>query len=126
MITVQDDLFAAAEPFDRIHPAPFQPSSKMSREAALISEGKMSARNREILRLAYNRDVRNPRGITRKDVERALGMATPTACARLNALEQARKLRKLYTIKDGAESQVTRERCAAYVLGSKFSDRDIL
>jgi hypothetical protein len=126
MITAQPDLFTAAEPYDRIHPAPFQPSSKMSEEAAKISQGKISARNRQILRQAYDAENRNPRGITRKDVERVQGMATPTVCARLNALEQARKLRKLYTIKKGAEELVTRERCAAYVLGSKFSDRDIL
>jgi len=125
MITVQDDLFVSADPFSRIHPAPFQASSKLSREAALISQGKISARNRQILRQAYDRDNANPRGITRKDVERVQGMATPTVCARLNALEQAKKLRKLYTIKAGAESQVTRERCAVYVLGPKFSDRDI-
>jgi len=126
MIAVQPDLFATAEPLDRLHPAPFQPSSKLSEEAAKISQGKISARNRAILRQAYDAENRNPRGIMRKDVERVQGMATPTACARLNALEQARKLRKLYTIKDGAESLVARERCAVYVLGQKFSDRDIL
>lgn len=126
MITIQEDLFADPVPFTRIHLAPFQASSVTSREAALIIQGKISARHRQIMRQAFDRDCANPRGITRKEVERVQGMATPTACARLNALEQARKLRKLYTARAGEARLVTRERCSVYVLGSRFDDRDIL
>jgi len=101
MISTQLDAFSDAGPFSRIHSAPFQASSVTSLEAAKIIQGKISARHRQIMRQAFDRDDANPRGITRKEVERVQGMATPTACARLNALEQARKLRKLYTMKGG-------------------------
>lgn len=125
-MSAQVDLFAEAARTTRLTGAPYQSSSKTSAEAAKIIQGSISAKQRQILRQAFDRESANPRGITRKEVERVQGMATPTACARLNALEQARKLRKLYTMKDGEAQVVTRERCSVYVLGSRFDDRDIL
>jgi hypothetical protein len=109
--------------------APYQRSSVPSRESAKLAAGRLNEHHRAIMRLAYASDSKTPRGFTRKDVERICNLKTPTACARLFALEESRKLRKLHTIasEPGLKLRnvvVTRERCSVYVLGPMARPKD--
>lgn len=121
----QLDAFSElTEPVTKIA-LPHDATNATSREAARLIAGCVNANQRNILRLL----IVSKDGITRKDVERGCGMKTPTACARLNALEHARKIQKHHVVayeRDGSpyDKLVTREKCSVYVRGPRLTEAD--
>lgn len=78
--------------------------SETSYEAAIRARKFVSQQGMEVF--AWLKSC-GPHGGTRKELEAAIGIKTPSACARLKALEDAGAIRKTTEKRDG---------CAAYIV----------
>lgn len=101
--------------------AAYQPSSDTSKDAALRIEPVRRSMRREV----YVAILAAPLGLTRKELEAKTGLLTQTLCARLNELEKAGRIGKLW--QPGTTTlaeRVKRDGCSVYVpvLQGPYSD----
>jgi hypothetical protein len=109
-------LFGDPTPKKETH-APYQTASETSRAAA----EQIRSKSESMERLVFDHVVQAAEfGVTRKELESRTDLLTQTLCARLNALEERKLIRKRYHLNgDNPAELVKRDNCSVYVATGK-------